>query len=223
LLGKWAVAALVVAGVGVGAHPASALVAIPDGTPDGSANDLLTLSGTYSAPLPSPLAQPFAAPDFTLSFVVPAQVSVSAAGPVVSEFGLQVSGSYTNDGVVTIFTNQRALFGTGNTALATSDFFTFIGADVLQQRDSFLLSLQSSAPLFSPAIFGAGEPETFMLGSFDVVVGSASYNTDPGFTGTVSISSMASEVPEPASLGLVLPALAGLWLAHRGLGLRKSC
>ena len=89
-------------------QPARALVPIPIGTPDGLATDLLTINGTYAPPLPVPPAQPFAAPAFTLSMTIPAQVTVSAAGPVLSEFYLPVSGSYTNDGQTETFSTAFA-------------------------------------------------------------------------------------------------------------------
>jgi hypothetical protein len=201
--------------LGFGASPAAALVPIPIGTPLGSATDLLTLSGTYSS-LPDPAAQPFASADFTLSLIVPAQVSVSADGPVLSEFSVPVSGSYTDGGVTEHFSTPFALFGATNIGLPTfPDNFTLIIDNLLQPADSFIISFQADGPLFSPTIFTSGQPETIATGSFSVALASAAYDTgDPDFTGALTITPQ-SAVPEPSSWALALLGFAGLGAAAR--------
>ena len=201
--------------VACGTQPAAALVAIPTGVPDGLATDLLTVNGTYEAPLVSPGTQPFAAPDFTLSLVIPAQVLVSTGGPVVSEFSIMVSGSYTDDGSTENFTNQLALFGATNTGLPTfPDNFSLFVQNLLVPSDNFSLQFQASGALFSPTIFEAGVPETFADGSYAVTTGSAGYSTDPNFTGTISLTLQASPAPESGTLTLLVTGLLGLGLAR---------
>ena len=185
-------------------QPATALVPIPMGTPDGPATDLLTISGTYTAPLPMPLAPPFAAAPFTISMTIPALVTVSAAGPVVSEFYLPVSGSYANNGQTESFSGAFADFGAQNTGLSTfADNFTLVISNLLQPLDSYVLSFQASGPLFSPTMFTGGVPETITVGSLTVANASASYGIDPGFTGTLDITPRPI-VPEPATWAMML-------------------
>jgi hypothetical protein len=174
----------------------------------------MTLNGTYTPPLPPPLP-PFAAPDFTLSLTIPAQVSVDATGPVLTAFRLDgISGSYTNGGQTTNFSDDFVIFGTP--FISTADTFSIVVSNLLVPADTFMLSFQADAALFSPATFVSGMPETFALGGFTVVSdsSSATYTADPGFSGAGSISRQVT-VPEPASVSLLLPALAGLWLARR--------
>ena len=219
---KWIGGALLAAGVACGVPPAYALVSIPTGTPDGAATDLLTVNGTYATPLVDPGTQPFATPIFTLSLIIPAQIQVSAAGPVLSEFGIPVSGSYTNNGQTEAFTNQLAFVGATNTGLATyPNNFSLTVRDLLVAGDSFDLQFQADGPLFSPTIFVFGQPETLAAGNYAVTTGSAGYTApaiaaDPGFTGAVSITARAVSAPEPISLDLFLTGLAGLWIFGRG-------
>lgn len=195
---------LVVIGACLASRPATALVAIPMGSPFGAATDLLTVNGTYTPPLPTPLAPPFAASAFTLSMVIPAQVTVSAAGPVLSEFYLPVSGSYTNNGQTETFSNAFAFFGSTNTGLPTfANNFTLILSGLLQPSDSFILSFQADQALFSPTTFTTGVPETITAGSLTLSDASASYATDPPFTGTVDIVPLTA-VPEPAAWAAML-------------------
>ena len=217
MIGKWRIIALLAAFAGCRAEPAIALVAIPTGAPDGAATDLLTINGTYATPLVSPGTQPFAAPDFTLSLIIPAQILVSAVGPVVSEFTILVSGSYTDDGSTENFTNQLAVLGANSTLPTTPDNFSLFIQGLLAPSDDFSLEFQASSALFSPTIFEAGVPETLSAGTYTVTTGSAGYSTapDPDFTGTVSLALQASPVPEASSMGLLAAGLAGFGLVRR--------
>ncbi len=211
---SWVAAVLAAAGIELIGAPAQALVPIPIGTPFGSATDALTINGTYAS-LPDPAVQPFASVDFTLSLVVPAQISVSAAGPVLSEFSVPVSGSYTDGGQTETFSTPFAVFGATNIGLSTyPDNFSLIVDDLLAPGDSFIVSFQASGPLFSPILFAAGAPETIATGAFTVSAASGAYDGDPAFTGTLTISPR-SAVPEPASWMVMLAGFAGL-----GAGLR---
>jgi len=214
--GKMSVAAALAAAlVGFGAPPALALVPIPIGVPDGAATDLLTVNGTYTS-LQTPLAQPFAASTFTLSLVVPAQVTVSAAGPVFSEFSIPVTGSYANDGQTETFSTAFAVFGATNTGLSTfADNFSLVVSGLLQPADSFTLSFQAGAPLFNPTTFTAGAPETIATGDLTIADASAGYGPDPAFTGTVDITPQSATVPEPATWAMILAGFAALGSALR--------
>jgi len=208
-------AVVLAASISFGSKPALALVPIPIGVPDGLATDILTVNGTYTS-LPAPPAQPFAASAFTLSLVLPAQVLVSAAGPVLSEFSIPVSGSYTDNGQTETFSQQRAVFGATDTGLSTfADNFSLIVSGLLQPSDSFILSFQAGAPLFSPTTFAAGTPETITTGMLTIANASAGYNgPDPAFTGTVDITA----VPEPAAWAMMLAGFAALGAALRVKG-----
>jgi hypothetical protein len=217
---KLSAAAILAAGVGFGAQPALALVPIPIGVPDGAATDLLTVNGTYTS-LPTPLAQPFAASNFTLSLVLPARVTVSADGPVLTGFSIPVTGSYTNDGQTETFSTPLALFGSTNAGLPTfANNFNLVVSGLLQPGDSFTLSFQASAPLFDPTMFVAGTPETITTGDLTIVNASAGYGSDPDFTGTVDITPQ-SAVPEPATWALALAGFGALGSALRA-GRRKA-
>jgi hypothetical protein len=195
---------LLAAGACLVSQPALAIVAIPIGSPFGSATDLLTVTGTYTPPLPTPLTPPFAASAFTLSMIIPAQVTVSAGGPVLSEFYLPVSGSYTNNGQTEAFSNAFAFFGATNTGLPTfANNFTLIISGLLQPSDSYILSFQADQALFSPTMFTTGVPETITAGSLNISDASANYATDPAFTGTVDIVPLTA-VPEPAAWAAML-------------------
>ena len=212
---KWAIAALLLMGAGFVPRPALALVAIPIGVPDGPARDLITISGVYATPLPNPLAPPFSGADFTLTLILPAKVIVNASGPVISEFSVPVSGSYTDGGQTIAFTDQNAFFGAQNIGLPTfANNFSLEVLGFLQPNDFFQLGFQASAPLFGPTMFVAGEDETFTVGSLDVSNASANYATDPQFTGTVSITP-TTPVPEPATWAMMLAGLAGLGAVAR--------
>jgi hypothetical protein len=223
--GPWVTAALLAAGAGFGAPAAFALVSIPQGTTYGTATDLLTLSGTYATPLPVPAAQPFAVSAFSLSLTLPAQVTVDAGGPVLSAFFVDgLGGSYTDDGDTETFSDAIAVFGATNTNLSTfPDNFSLDITDLLVPADSFVLSFQASGALFNPTTFQQGVAETITIatGSFAVSsgAGSATYaaTPDPGspFGGTLAIAGASTPVPEPSSPGLLLAAVAGLWLFCR--------
>jgi len=197
--------------------PARALVPIPMGSPDGPATDLLTVTGTYALPLPTPVAPPFAASAFTLSIVIPAQIAVSAAGPVLSEFYLPVSGSYTNDGQTETFSTAYADFGATNAGLPTfADNFALDIVGLLQPADSYVLSFQASEALFSPTIFTAGVPETITVGGLDITNANAAYGADPAFAGALDIVPQ-TVVPEPAGWAMILLGFgaAGAMTRHR--------
>ena len=212
---KWAIAALLFTGAGLVPRPAQALIAIPIGVADGPARDLITISGVYATPLPDPLAPPFSATNFALTLTIPAKVIVDASGPDKSEFSIPVSGSYTDGGVTTVFTNQNAFFGALNTGLPTfANNFSLQVAGFLQPNDFFQLGFQASAPLFGPTTFMTGVDETFTVGDLDVSNASANYATDPPFTGTVSITP-TSPAPEPAAWAMMLAGLAGLGAVAR--------
>jgi hypothetical protein len=198
------------------AVPAQAIVPIWEGSPHGTATDLLKVTGVYAPPLPGAGAQPFASPDFTLSIIMPAQVDVSAAGPVLSEFFIPVSGSYTNNGQTETFVDQLAFFGATNTGLPTfPNNFSIQINGLLTPTDFFDVSFQADQALFNPTIFVAGTPETMTVGNLSIVDASASYATDPPFTGVISITRLPASVPEPSAWLMVLVGTCGVGAAVR--------
>lgn len=196
---------------GFAAHPAHALIAIPDATAVGTAIDTFAIAGVYAAPLPTPVAQPFAAQDFSLTFSVPATVTIGFLSPFPGFAVGDVSGSYSNNGQTEAFTGAQAIF---SAPLNETGAVSVSIGGLLLPTDYYDLSLVTSAPLYT-SIGGDGAPTySFNLGSFTITSGSASYGVDPGVTGSGTVT-QSNAVPEPAALALLLPALAGLGLVRR--------
>jgi hypothetical protein len=193
------------------ACPARALVSIPLGTPFGTATDLLTVTGVYST-LPSPLAPPFESPDFTLSIVVPAQVTVSAAGPVLSEFYVLVDGTYTNNGQTQTFTNAMAFFGATDTGISTyPNNFTLDVSGLLIPTDFISVSFQANQPLFHADSVHRGDARNHHLGESFARDRVGRLFHRPGLHGH---GRHHAAVRGPGALGLARPA--------RGDGRRRS-
>ena len=198
------------------ASGASALVAIPVGTPYGSGSVTLTLDGTYLPPAPvttapSSPAPPFTSSDFVLSLTIPSQVFL-AFGSVSGAFLVKADGSYTDNGATETFTAQNVDFQPANPNIVGSQqTLELIVSGLLAPGDFFTLDIPVAGSLVSSASSGNGLIETISTGSFAVTAGTANYTADPPFAGT--LTSTASSIPEPSSTLLLGSALC-LLIGH---------
>lgn len=212
-------AMMVLGGAAMPLAGAHATIAIPDGTPVGTATDTLTLNGTYDQPLPTPLAQPFAAVPFTLTLTLPAEVSVASSA---GEFILMVSGSYSNAGQTESFSGASS-FAT-NSSFDALDLTTF---GLLTSTDQLNLYTTNVPPLYRPVILAsslqsASDPlYQLATGTISNASGSATYSPfgDPNFSGTITV---AASVPEPPSWAFLAAGVLALGAAGLGRRARRA-
>jgi hypothetical protein len=208
---------LMFAGWGLAQHDrADATVLIPEGTAVGTQTDQFQLNSQYTAPTGS---QPFAAAPFSLAFTVPSEVQFSNLGS--GDFGVMVSGSYTNNGMTTAFTKQQVFF-------FPYDGFSFVAQNFL--GGTFSLGATFTQPLYQISYTNVGGPggvvadASFNTGTFFLnskYYNGASFYGDPQFTGgsgSLEPTSLPepTSVPEPSSVVLLLAPLGLLaFLRHR--------
>ena len=188
------------------AGPAAAVIAIPTATPVAGAGSVdLVEQGTYAGTAPD---TPYAGADFTLDLILPSEVAVTP--DPAGAFIIDASGSYTDDGVTTTFSDQMELVS------INSDYVEFDAENFLIAGDFFssLMYLTSSIleqPEGDDTDIISIVPGTYSESTNPEDLSSASYNPTgdpPIIDGGVTITPAA--VPEPSSLVLFAAALAGL-------------
>ena len=209
---------------------ASAASGQPVTTPVGGETDTVTITGVYA---PSGYdggsqigfgSQPLAEPVFTLSTVLPAQVSISDPAallpPPSGQFPVNASGSYTDGGQTETFSDlllglDDYISGYLSNSPTLTNLDLYLG-DFLTIGDFFQLYGDTTlAPIYD--FSGGGTMATAKPGVYSFV-GDAQYGTKDNsvyisspFTGTITVTpngGAVSAAPEPSAWALMLSGLA---------------
>ena len=205
--GLWAGAALAAVFTAFTAAPAWAIVVV---TP----TDTITVDGSYSTGL-GVGAPPFIAGPFTLSFSVPAS-GFASTGSLLFESTVG-TGSYTNGGTTTTFTNGQ--LNSFNPSLGNDGFQVggYIGP-ITSSSVVTTFTVTTTAPLFTTTAEPGGTEYSLIPGSYTLASSgnSAFFNIDPTFTGSLVVTNAPNaSVPEPSAAALLLAPLGALGLLRR--------
>lgn len=158
-------------------------LAIPGGVLVGTATDTLTIDGAYTSGYGD---IPYGVPAFTLSLIIPHQVSIAAPNDVPPNglFITTANGHYA-DGIINFALNSTAVeFGNfvdyGNGVAVPSvdpaSQFSFTVHSILAQYDTFFFSADTALnPVYT--FSGNGHTATARAGLIDIISGGSSYNS----------------------------------------------
>lgn len=202
--GLWAGAALAAVFTAFTAAPAWAIVAV-------APTDTITVDGSYSTGLGVGTA-PFIAGPFTLGFSVP-ESGFAPTGSLLFE-NVIGTGSYTNGGTTTTFTNGQ--LNSFNPALGNDGFQ--VGGYIGPITSSVTFTVTTTAPLFTTTAVPGGTDYSLIPGSYTLASSGnhAFLNIDPPFTGSLVVTNAPNaSVPEPSAAALLLAPLGALGLLRR--------
>lgn len=126
-------------------------------TPSTTSTATISYNGTYATPLPTPSAEPFVSSPFSISATLPAQFyAPDGIGKGLSFDG--VSGTYTNDGATTDFSNavldlkgvyvQHLVNGLVVSEIEETYFILTIDS-LLAQNDQYVLNMTAANFLYT--------------------------------------------------------------------------